>query len=71
MPVPPAADGVLPGRPSRHCRIPVVATPSMIWRFNRLSPVGVPATLVLSPFIPVLLWRSLSFAGTEEEEAEE
>jgi branched-chain amino acid transport system permease protein len=27
--------------------------------------------LVFSLLIPVLLWRSLSFAGTEEEEAEE
>jgi len=27
--------------------------------------------LVFSLLIPVLLWRSLAFAGTEEEEAEE
>src|SRR5207302_10014796 len=35
LPVPPAGGGVLPGRTSRHCRIPVVATPSMIWRWKR------------------------------------
>ena len=28
----------------------------MAWRFHRISPVGVPATLLLSPFIPALLW---------------
>ena len=34
----------------------LATAPAMIWRFNRISPVGIPATLLLSPFIPALLW---------------
>jgi competence protein ComEC len=38
----------------------LATAPAMIWRFNRISPIGVPATLLLSPFIPVLLWLGVA-----------
>jgi competence protein ComEC len=34
----------------------LATAPAMAWRFHRISPIGVPATLLLSPFIPALLW---------------
>jgi competence protein ComEC len=34
----------------------LATAPAMIWRFNRISPVGVPATILLAPLIPALLW---------------